>query len=169
MPSITKINNNHSMREMPEYRSWQNMKNRCLNKNAQDFGYYQARGITICDRWRNSFMAFYEDMGPRPKGLSLDRIDNNRGYEPGNCRWATVSVQRINRRLFSNNKSGYRGVDWVKSSQRWRARIRLNGRLIEIGRYKDIEVAAWMRDQYALQLFGDNAITNFEYKEIDRA
>jgi hypothetical protein len=88
----------HGMTNSPEYRSWAAMKTRCLNPNGHAFNYYGGRGIAVCDRWRDSFEAFYADMGPRPTGRSLDRIDNDRGYEPDNCRWATATEQNNNRR-----------------------------------------------------------------------
>lgn len=82
----------------PEYRSWQMMKNRCLNPRAHDFVYYGGRGITICKKWRESFEAFLADMGRRPSALhTLDRKDANKNYTPSNCRWATRQEQSRNR------------------------------------------------------------------------
>jgi hypothetical protein len=79
-----------------EYEAWHGIKSRCLNKSNKAYSYYGGRGITICDRWLNSYENFVTDMGRRPKGMSLDRIDNDGGYEPGNCRWATWQQQAEN-------------------------------------------------------------------------
>lgn len=84
-------------RPTPTWSSWNSMIRRCNDKNARDYHLWGGRGITICDRWGN-FSAFLEDMGVRPAGTTLDRIDNEKNYEPGNCRWATKQEQGRNRR-----------------------------------------------------------------------
>ena len=92
-------NKTHGLSRSPEYIAWMAMKERCLNSKNKGFPGYGGRGITVCDRWKNSFENFIADMGSRPSARhSLDRIDNDRGYEPGNCRWATPEEQQGNRR-----------------------------------------------------------------------
>lgn len=80
------------------YKSWEAMKARCFNPKHREYGLYGGRGITVCSRWKESFEIFLADMGERPKGHSIDRIDYNGNYEPSNCRWATIKVQSRNRR-----------------------------------------------------------------------
>jgi hypothetical protein len=89
----------HGMTGSPEHRTWMSMRDRCRNPNAAHFECYGGRGITVCDRWANSFKNFFEDMGPKPSPAhSIDRIDVNGNYAPENCRWATVKQQRRNTR-----------------------------------------------------------------------
>lgn len=80
------------------YGSWRAMIDRCEQPTNASWRYYGERGVTVCERWRESFDAFFEDMGERPAGMTLDRIDPFGDYEPGNCRWCDLKTQRLNRR-----------------------------------------------------------------------
>jgi hypothetical protein len=94
----------HGMTNTPTYRSWAHMVQRCTNSNYDRYPFYGGRGITVCDRWR-TFANFLADMGERPEGFTLDRVDNEGNYTPENCRWATSSQQQRNRRPWSKRKA----------------------------------------------------------------
>lgn len=88
----------HRMTKSKTYKSWDSMRQRCNNPNAPDYKRYGGRGIQVCERWNESFQNFLADMGVRPDGLTLDRRDNSKNYEPDNCRWATPTEQQQNKR-----------------------------------------------------------------------
>jgi hypothetical protein len=93
----------HRLRSSPEYKTWQSVIQRCCNPRNPSFPRYGGRGIAMCQRWRESFESFFADMGHRPAGTSIDRINNNGNYEPANCRWATDLEQRRNTSLVKLN------------------------------------------------------------------
>lgn len=115
----------HGRYGTPEYRAWDAMKQRCTNPKANGYDGYGGRGITVCDRWRYSFENFYADMGDRPsRDHSLDRIDNEGNYEPGNCRWATHSEQMKNRTRFNPNKAKKCEPGCICRKHSWRQEFR---------------------------------------------
>lgn len=85
-------------RRSPTYLSWVAMKQRCGNRHHKWYHYYGGRGITVCAAWKKSFVAFLLDMGERPDGLTLERMNVNKSYSPSNCCWADLSTQNKNRR-----------------------------------------------------------------------
>lgn len=95
----TRHGDNRKGKTAPEYICWRGMIQRCEYPPFNDYKYYGGRGVKVCERWRNSYENFLADMGRKPSPKhSIDRIDPSGNYEPGNCRWATASEQRLNRR-----------------------------------------------------------------------
>ena len=98
IPELAKLNMTHGMSQTREYHGWEGMIQRCTNPNDASYPDYGGRGIKVCGRWLESFENFYADTGKKSIGLSIDRINNNGNYEPGNWQWATSSWQRKNQR-----------------------------------------------------------------------
>lgn len=114
--AINSKNRTHGMRHSPEYAIWCKIKNRCHNPNYHQSFYYSERNIKVCDEWRKSFLAFFNHIGKRPSSKhSIDRIDNNGNYEPGNVRWATPFEQNNNKR--NNHYITIR--TWVLTISQW--------------------------------------------------
>jgi hypothetical protein len=103
LKTVTKHGHARAKKLSPTYVSWYSMLTRCGNPNARNFQHYGGRGISVCERWK-SFENFLADMGERPSGMSIDRINVNGNYEPSNCKWSTRSEQNKNQRRYLNGK-----------------------------------------------------------------
>ena len=151
------------------YKSWVAMKSRCNPENKDIYPVYAGRGIEVCERWKNSFENFLEDMGERPEGMTIDRIDSSKGYFPGNCRWADNKTQADNREttiwieingeemvlsdvskkygipqttIYRRYKEGLRGRDLISKDNRNKLRVgeKANGTKLNDQKVKEIRV-----------------------------
>lgn len=132
------------------YTIYQNMVARCYNPKTANFEYYGGKGITICDEWKNTIDLFFlwAHKNGYTEGLSLDRIDNSKGYSPSNCRWVTWDVQCANKGLRSNNTSKRIGIHWHKVMGKWQAKVQTNGVEKRLGYFDNLEDAVKCRRKY---------------------
>jgi len=154
----------HGLTEHPVYNVWSCIKGRCYNPNNPAYKNYGSRGVRLYEPWGADFVLFYDYVTALPnynkKGYSLDRIDNDGDYEPGNLRWATRHIQATNTRPTSRNTSGYIGVQ--KMGGAWVAGIRIKGEWIYLGRHKKKEDAVRARNKYII----DNGLTEYAVQGI---
>lgn len=130
------------------YSTWTSMKTRCYNKAASNYKNYGERGITISLEWRLDFWKFVEDMGPRPIGYTLERINNDKGYSKENCRWASLSEQATNSRKRKDNTSTERGINKCPMTNTWVVRVQKNNQRHFIGRFKTFKEAQDAKQNY---------------------
>ena len=138
----------HGSSNTPLYEVWTAMKQRCTNPNHPKFMSYGKRGISVCKEWYtySAFKTWADGSGYAPT-LTLDRIDNNKGYNPENCRWATKAVQQANRRPVKNNQSGAYGVELTKNGK-FTPRLMVEGKRISLGVFDVLTEAINARNVY---------------------
>ncbi len=143
----------HGLSNHRFYATWADILQRCNNPQRKTYKHYGARGITVCEEWLDvrNFVAWAEATHPNIEGMSLDRIDNDKGYSPENCRWVDVTTQILNQRKRKDNTSGFVGVCWDKSIDRWVAWIGVSSKEIKIGQFLLKEEAVLARDKYIVE------------------
>jgi len=155
----SRLNLHHGKSGTTESTIWRNMKQRCCNSGRDDYADYGGRGITVCDRWLEpdgkGFLNFLSDMGERPKGMTLDRIDVDGNYEPSNCRWAERSTQNHNKRKTNSGEptSCYMGVSKAHGDK-WTCKISKNGKA-HVSRFSSEYEAAYEYDNLSEEMYGN--------------
>lgn len=144
-----------SVKAFDAHSSYYHMLGRCYNPEEAGYDNYGGRGITVCDRWRESFWNFIEDMGERPENFVLDRIDPDKNYCPENCRWVDKINSAYNTRRHSTNTSGRTGVYWFKRVEKWVAAIFINGKQRHLGYFNTFDEAVTAREKAELEVYGE--------------
>jgi hypothetical protein len=166
---MSEIKKSHGESNSRLYSIWHGVLRRCTDINHKQYPNYGKRGITICSSWTsdiNTFIHWAKTNGYR-EDLTLDRIDNNRGYFPDNCRWANTTIQARNKQKRKsirgkNTSSQYIGVHFFKRDATYRASIKINKRLVHLGYFQTELEAAKVRDHYIL----DNALEGFTLSKV---
>jgi len=143
----------HGLSNHKLYSVWKHIQSRCYNLNDKAYHNYGGRGIRICIRWRKSFISFYRWAidNSWKEGLEIDREDNDRNYTPDNCRFVTSTQNNLNKRIQTNNTSGYRGVCFDKNRNKYMAYNKVNKVAKYIGRYYTAKYAAKARNNYIIE------------------
>jgi len=141
----------HGMAKSPIYRIWGGIIQRCCNPKDTAYKNYGGRGISVCEEWLE-FVNFYKDMGDRPEGLTIERINNNKGYSAENCKWATRSEQHRNRR-HRKSKLGILGVE-LTANNTYSVKIGVNGSRLHMGTYASLADAIMARRNAEIKYWG---------------
>lgn len=152
---ISESSRKHGMHGTPTHKTWTKMRERCNAEYYVEKDYYQDRGITVCAEWDNSergFQAFFDDMGERPDGKTLDRIDPDEGYSKENCKWSDLTIQAFNRRP-TTNTSGRVGVI-LQPNGLYRAQIGYYKEIIRLGSHLSFSEACKIREEAELKYYG---------------
>ena len=141
----------HGLSHNQFYKTWKNMMERCNNLKNKHYQSYGGRGISVCTDWQDlaNFVSWAEET--YIEGMTMDRINNDGNYEPTNIRWADKTTQALNRRMKSINTSGYTGVSYLKTKNKWTANIGINNKLKHLGQFSTIEEAVLARDNYIIE------------------
>ena len=142
-----------SLRSLRAYGSWDSMKQRCTNPKNNRWLHYGARGITYTKEWE-TFDGFYKDMGERPVGYTLERLDVNGNYCKENCVWSTPQQQSRNQRRRCTNMSGRTGVSWSKDKNKWRTTITVDYKTVVLGYFDNFTYACKIREDAEMLYFG---------------
>ena len=140
----------HGMTGTPTYQTWEAMKTRCGNPKYADW----YSDVTVCERWCESFQNFFDDMGERPEGCTLNRVRGCKVYSKETCEWASLGVQSYDQKRKSNNKSGRTGVCFDNTRKLWMAYIGVENKHIWLGHYRVLDDAIKARETAELEYYG---------------
>jgi len=154
LKEMHKRNTFHNMCGTRIYETWASMLRRCYYIKHISYPWYGGAGVKVCERWHD-FPSFFEDMGDCQKGKTLDRIDPDKDYEPGNVRWVEWDMQAHNRKKRKNASSQYLGVSYYSKSGKWRSQITQKGKKIHLGDFDSEFDAAIAYDNASYKLYGD--------------
>ena len=150
---INKQKITHGLSNNKFYNTWYQLHRRCYDKNNIGYKHYGGRGIIVCEEWLDvaTFITWAEETHPNKDGYTLDRVNNDLGYSPENCRWADETTQNINQRIRNDNISGVKGVYYHKSIGKWIAAIGVDSKQKHIGSFITKEEAVLARDNYIIE------------------